>query len=565
MLERTEKETPVTPDMDTVTFEVVHNAFLNVTEEMAVTIRRSAYSTNIKTRADFSCAYFDDKFRCIAQSFSQPSHLVAMATIAPNVLREVGAENFRPGDAFLVNDPYRGSAHLNDILMITPVDHEGVRLGYVASMAHHIDVGGSSAASLGVSSELFQEGIIIPPTRVASIDTIDLNVFNLLLSNIRAPRETGGDLRAQISAGIVGRRRIASLAAQYSPETIFHFCDELIAYTERWTDREIRQLPEGTFGAEGYRDDDGFSEDPVRLKVAITVADGHVRMDVTGSSPQVRGPLNCNRATAKCAVAYVTRCLVDNRVPVNEGFLSRIHVDGPDGLVCTAQRPSAVAGGFELCMLLTDVVFKAFHEPLPDRIPAAGKGLIVNIGFGGIDPRRGEYYCYMETVGGGNGARPYADGPDGVQTNIQNTENAPIEEVEINYPLRIRRYELIPDSAGPGRYRGGCGIRRDFEFPFSDCTWTVLSDGRKFPPWGLAGGGAGRPAHYVYDPDGEARELRSKSTIDVVKGKTVRVETPGGGGFGDPSGRDRTAVERDVRDGKLTAEGARAYDADRLS
>lgn len=560
MLEQAKSVQPtIAPSIDSVTFEVIHNALLNVTEEMAVTIRRAAYSTNIKTRADFSCAFFDHEFRCIAQSFSQPSHLVSMSTTAPNVMREVGAEKFAEGDAYFVNDPFRGSSHLNDILVITPIEHGGERMGYVASMAHHVDVGGSSAASLGVSSELFQEGIIIPPTRIAQNDTIDDNVFNIILSNIRAPRETGGDLRAQISAGIVGGRRIVALTQQYSVETVRHFFNELIAYTERWTEREIRLLPKGTHSAEGRRDDDGYTDDPVLLRAAVTVDDGHVRLDVTGSSPQVRGPINCNRAMSKCAIAYVIRCLVDNRIPVNEGFLRRIHVDGPDGLVCTAQRPAAVAGGFESVMLLTDVVFKAFHEAIPDRIPAAGKSLIVNIGFGGYDPRRHEYYVYMETIGGGNGARPTSDGPDCVQTNVQNTENAPIEEIEINYPLRIKRYELIPDSGGAGTFRGGCGIRREFEFPYSECTWTVLSDGRKFPPWGLAGGESGRPAHFIYNPEGEARELKSKCTIDIRKGETVRVETPGGGGFGDASARDKYRIARDLKDGKISPERAREY------
>lgn len=544
------------PDMDLVSFEVMHNALLNMTEEMALTIRRAAFSTNIKTRADFSCAFYDDQLRCIAQSFSQPSHLVAMATIAPATIREVGADNFRAGDAYLVNDPFRGAAHLNDILVITPVDVDGRRIGYLASMAHHIDVGGSSPASLGVSNELVQEGVIIPPTRVVQNDRIDAQVLGLILANVRAPRETGGDLRAQISAGIVGRRRIEQIVALHSATTVRHFCNELIAYTERWTDREIRRLPAGPHVASGFRDDDGFSPDPVLLQLAITVVDGHVHMDVTGSSRQVRGPLNCNRAIAKCAIAYGIKCLIDRRIPVNDGFLRRIHVDGPDGLVCTAARPAAVAGGFELVMLLTDLVFKAFHPALPTVVPAGGKGLIVNIGFGGHDPKRNEYYCYMETIGGGNGARPYADGPDAVQTNIQNTENAPIEEIEINYPLRIRRYELIEDSGGPGTYRGGCGIRREFEFPFSDCSWTVLSDGTKFPPWGLMGGGSGRPARFIFDPHGEGRELRSKSTVQVRMGQTVQVETPGGGGFGPVGNRNRDLVTNDRRDGKISSGAA---------
>ena len=269
---------------------------------------------------------------------------------------------------------------------------------------------------------------------------------------------------------------------------------------------------------------------------------------------------------AKTAAVFVARCLMDDRIPVNEGLLRRIHLDGPDGLICTATRPSAVVGGWELVSRLTEVVFLALHPAMPDRIPAAGKGCIVNIGFGGHDPRRDEFFCYMETIAGGNGARPTSDGPDAVQTNIQNTENAPIEEVELNYPIRIRRYELIPNSGGMGRFRGGLGIRRDFEFPYAPCTWTALSDGRIFAPWGLMGGLPGRTQHFILDPEGAApQELPSKCTIEVPQGGRVRVETAGGGGFGPPEERCSTLSARDLRDGKMfTENSAKARETGRL-
>jgi N-methylhydantoinase B len=421
-------------------------------------------------------------------------------------------------------------------------------------MAHHVDVGGSQPASLGVNRELFQEGIIIPPTLIAADGVVDANVMRLILSNIRAPRESNGDLLAQLSASVVGARRITALAARHGTAVMGRFYDELIAYTDRWTERELRKLPEGVFFAEGFRDDDGHTDRPIRLCARVTIADGELRLDVTGSDPQRPSPLNSNRAMAKTAAVFVARCLMDDRIPVNEGLLRRIHLDGPDGLVCTATRPAAVVGGWELVSRLTEVVFLALHPALPDRIPAAGKGCIVNIGFGGHDPRRGEFFCYMETIAGGNGARPTKDGPDGVQTNIQNTENAPIEEVELHYPLRIEKYELIADSGGRGRFRGGLGIRRDFVFPYAPCSWTVLSDGRIFAPWGLLGGGSGRPQHFIYDPEGpDRRELPSKCTIEIPKGGRVRVETAGGGGFGDPAGRDTGADALDRADGKVNA------------
>ena len=559
MTSNTDNASPPSSGMDPVTFEVIRNAVVNLTEEMAVTVRRAAFSTNIKTRADFSCAFFDAKLRCVAQSFAQPAHLVAMSTITPVSIREFGADNLDAGDAIVVNDPHRGASHLNDVTIISPVEIDGERIGYVANMAHHVDVGGSSPASLGVNKELCQEGIILPPTRIARRGTIDDNILKLILANLRAPRETNGDLRAQMSANVVGTRRMTTLHQKYSATVLREFFDELINYTDRWTERAFRSLPEGTYETEGYRDDDGFSDEPVLLKVKVTIKDGHVHLDPSGSSAQRLSPINCVRPMAKCAIAFVARCLVDDGIPVNDGFLNRIHVDGPDGLVCTALRPAAVVGGWELVSRMTELIFRSLHPVLPNQIPAAGKGCIVNIGFGGPDPRRGEYYCYMETIGGGNGARPTKDGPDGVQTNLQNTENAPIEEIELHYPIRIKRYELITDSCGAGRYRGGMAIRRDFEFPYAECSWTVLSDGRKFAPWGLMGGADGSCARFIFDPEGEHRDLPSKCTIEVPKGGCVRVETPGAGGFGDPHERDKNAVRRDLRDGKISIESAKAF------
>ena len=544
-----------------VTFEVIRNALLNVTEEMSVTIRRAAYSTNIKTRSDFSCAFFDTDLRCVAHSFSQPAHLIAMSSIVPIAVRLIGVGNTASGDSYVVNDPHLGSSHLNDITVINPVDVDGVRVGYLANMAHHVDVGGAAPASLGVSRELIQEGIVLPPVRLASGGRIDENIFRIILANIRAPRETGGDLRAQMSANVVGARRIADIVRRYSASTLQEFYGELIAYTDRWAEREIRLLPEGVFEAEAYRDSDGLSDEPVRLAARVVVQDGRVTLDVSGSSRQRPSSLNCTRPMARCALAFAIKCLVDRRLPANEGFLDRVQVDGPDGLVLTAQSPAPVVGGWELVSLLTELTFKALHPALPDRIPACGKALIVNLGFGGIDPRTGEYFCYMETVAGGGGARPGMDGPDAVQTTIQNTENAPIEEVELNYPVVVDRYELIPDSCGAGLHRGGLGLRRDFRFPYSEVSCTVFSDGCRVGPWGLAGGASGRPAHYILHPGREAREMTAKFTADLPRDGVLRVETPGGGGFGEPGQRDARRIRRDLSDGKITgAYAAMAHD-----
>ncbi len=538
--------------MDPITFEVMKNALLNATEEMAYTIRRTAYSTNIKTRADFSCAFFDASFRVVAQSFSQPPHLSSMKTAIPNALREYGAENLDPGDGLVLNDPHRGSSHLNDIALIAPVFAGKTRIGYLANMAHHVDVGGSTPSSLGVNREIYQEGIIIPPTKIMRRGEIDNDVLGLILENVRAPHETGGDLRAQMGANLVGAIRIAELMDRYDVGQVEAFFDELLDYTERWARREIAALPAGVYKAEGYRDNNGFDDEPVKIAVAVQLRDGSARLDVTGSAPQQTGPLNATRSNTLAAIAVVIKSLIDPRILVNDGLYRCMDVIGPDNTVLTATWPAAVVGAWELAQLTAELTLTSLRDALPDRIPACGKAIICNLGFAGNDPRKEAYYCYMETVGGGNGARPAKDGPDAIQTTIHNTENAPVEEVEINYPIRFARYGLIPDSGGAGRFRGGLGIRRDFEFPDCDTIFTVLSDGTRFPPWGLRGGGDGRTARFILDPDGNAERLPSKVSITVPKGGRVSVQTPGGGGFGHPLEREPDAVVRDVRDGKVS-------------
>ena len=465
-----------------------------------------------------------------------------MSTITPVAVREFGPDELGPGDAIIVNDPHRGSSHLNDITIISPVWVEGRRLGFVANMAHHIDVGGSSPASLGVNKELFQEGLILPPTRIARAGEIDQNVLRLILANIRAPRETNGDLRAQLSANYVGGRRMATLMQRYAEDTIETFYDELIAYTERWTDREIRQLPQGQYEAEGFRDDDGVSDEPVRLKVKVTIADGHVRLDITGSSGQRPGPLNANRAMAKTAVAFVIRCLVDDRIPVNDGFLRRLHVDGPDGTVCTAVRPAAVVGGWELSQRLTEVIFlpSILRCRTASRPPARASSS--TSASAATTPSATSTTATWRRSPAATGRGRARTAPMRCRPTCRTPRTRRSRRSSSTTRSESRALELIPDSGGAGRFRGGLGVRRDFEFPYAACTWSVMSDGRKFAPWGLSGGQSGRTAHFILDPLGEHRDLPSKCVVEVPKGGRVRVETPGGGGFGDPGERDPEAL-----------------------
>ncbi len=546
-----------TAAFDPITFEVVRHALTEATEEMAVALRRSAYSTNIKTRADFSCAFFDRDLNVVAQAFCQAVHLGSLVHLAPIAVRAYGPENLGPGDAILCNDPYLGGVHLNDISLISPVYCDGDLFGYVANMAHHVDVGGGAPASVGAFREVYQEGVIIPPVKLVAGGEIVEDVFRLILGQIRSKRETAGDFRAQMAANATGARRLAELTRQTGIETVNRYIEELTAYAERRTRAEIAKLPQGEFTAEGYVDTDGYTDQPVRLAARIRIDDDGVLFDLDGCDPQRRAPVNSTFAQTYSACAYNLKCLIDPDIPPNQGFYRFVRIDAPEGTVVNCRPPAPVVGGWETHARLNDVIFKALASALPERVPAGGKAMQCHAGFGGIDPRNGEYYCFLETLAGGYGGRARSDGPDAVQTHGQNTENAPIEETERYYPVRILRYELVDDSEGPGTYRGGLGLRRDYVFPDHEVTFTVLADRDKEGPWGLFGGEAGRPAFYLHTRDGETEYLSSKTTLDVLPGEVIRYETCGGGGFGPPELRDPQLVLRDARQGKVSVERAR--------
>jgi N-methylhydantoinase B len=546
-----------------VRFEVIRNGLVEATEEMAVALRHSAYSTNIKTRADFSCAFFDNQLRAVAQSFSQPVHLGSMVELVPKALRTFGVERLEPGDAIVTNHPYVGGVHLNDITIISPVHHADVCIGYVASLAHHVDVGGGAPASVGAYREVYQEGIIIPPIRILQAGAIVEDVFQLILAQIRSKHETAGDFRAQMAANTTGIRRLGALVERNGLDVVLRYSDELIAYAERRARADIARLPQGVFTAEGIVDNDGFTDEPVRLVATLTIDGDGVRFDLTGSDPQRRAPVNSTYAQTLAACAFVLKCLISQDIPTNDGFYRLVQLDAPLGTVVNCTDPSPVVGGWETQHRLIDIMFKALSGPLPERMPAGSKAMMCHAGFGGISPDTGQYYCFLETLAGGYGGRAGLDGPDGVQTHGQNTENAPVEETERNYPVRILRYELIDDSDGPGEYRGGLGLRRDYFFDRHQATFSILADRDREGPWGLFGGLPGKRAEYFLNPDGDCVRLGSKVTLDVGPDDVISYRTCGGGGYGSPTDRDPELVLADVRDGKVSV--ARARDVYRVA
>ena len=544
------------PAVDPISVEVIRNALVAATDEMAQSLKRSAYSTNIKTRADFSCAFFDASLRPIAQGFAQPVHLGSMVQQVPNAIRRFGEDRLVAGDMVVTNDPYPSGVHLNDVSLIAPVHVRGELIGYVANLAHHVDVGGGAPASIGAFQEVFQEGLIIPPVRLVHAGTIVDDVFQLLLGQIRSKHETGGDLRAQMAANMTGARRIEALVERHGRDAVLSTIEALIDYTERRTRAELEALPHGTFEAEGSVDNDGYTDNPVRLRARVTLLPHDVHFDLSGCDPQRRAPVNSTYAQTFSACAYVVKCLVDPDLPVNDGFYRLVTVDAPPGTVVNCTWPAPVVGGWETQTRLTDVMFQALLPAFPDRLPAGTKAMMAQAGFGGHDAETGRYVCFYETFGGGYGGRASSDGPDAVQAHGQNTENAPIEETELNYPVRITTLALVEDSDGGGRFRGGLGLRKDYCFDRAT-TFTILADRDRTGPAGAFGGHDGRKAEYVLIRGDEETRLGSKTTVELEPGDIVSCRTCGGGGYGPPEERDPERVARDVREGKVSVERAR--------
>ncbi|HEY7344960.1 MAG TPA: hydantoinase B/oxoprolinase family protein [Gaiella sp.] len=541
---------------DPITFEVIRNALVAATDEMALALKRSAYSTNIKTRSDFSCAVFDADLRAVAQGFNQPVHLGSMVEQIPRALRDYGPERLGPGDVLVTNEPFPSGVHLNDVSLVSPVWHGDEPIGYVANLAHHVDVGGGAPASIGAFREVFQEGVIIPPVRLVEGGRIVDDVFRLLLAQIRSKRETAGDFRAQIAANVTGTRRLQAVAERHGRGALREAMAELLDYTERRTRAELELLPSGVYEAEGQIDEDGYTDEPVRLRARVAIGPDGVHFDTTGSDPQRRAPVNSTYAQTFSACAYALKCLVDPDLPVNDGFYRLVSLHAPAGTVTNCTWPAPVVGGWETNTRLVDVVFRALLQALPERLPAGTKAMMCHAGFGGVDVETGEYSCFLETFAGGYGGRFASDGPDAVQTHGQNTENAPVEETELNYPVRIERLSLIEDSDGAGRFRGGLGLRKDFRFD-RPTTFTVLADRTTSGPWGVAGGAAGSPAEYVLVRGGVETRLGAKTTIELEPGDVVSIRTCGGGGYGAPGEREPELVAVDVREGKVGAARAR--------
>lgn len=524
----------ITSGFDAIKVEVWRHLLAAIPEEMGATLARTAYSPNIKERLDHSCALFDVAGRLLAQAAHIPVHLGAM----PLMLRSLrNVIRWRPGDMWLCNDPRNGGTHLPDLTLVAPVyreQHPKSLIGFVASRAHHADIGGMSPGSLPLSTELFQEGLIIPPILLVSKGHLSEELMRLVCSNSRTPSERRGDLSAQIASNQTGIRRLQSLVEKHGIQEFKIRIDENIAYAEEVVRNMLSNLPSGTYRASDVLDSDGAgaADIPIKVKIIIRRA-GSIVFDFTGSSDQVRGSLNATEAITFSACCYVVRCLVEEEIPTNSGCFQPIKVIAPEGSIVNARFPAAVAGGnVETSQRIVDVLLKALAKAVPEKIPACSQGTMNNLTIGGYDSVRNHAFAYYETIAGGAGASREVIGASAIHTHMTNTQNTPIEALESHCPLRIHEYSIAEGTGGGGAYSGGNGLIRRMEL-LADAQVSLLAERRVYPPGGASGG---EPGSHGLDtiklPDEEEMPIPGKWSGRCPAGSILTIQTPGGGGWG---------------------------------
>ena len=547
--------------VDRITFEVVNNALVGVAEQMAATILRTSYSTVIREMLDYSTAVFDLEGRIIAQSCRIPIHLNSMSRSLRTTLDEtIPITEWRPGDIIVTNDPYKGGQHLPDIQTFLPVFSDSKLVAFCGTLGHHLDVGGMRPGSYaGDADEIYQEGLRIPPIKLFREGEINERLFALIAANIRQPETTIGDLRSQTAALEIGRDGIIELIERYGLET-FKACMELaIESSEARMRDKLRELPNGTWEGEYFIDDDGVTEDAIRIATKVTIDDGSIHVDFTGTDPQRRSPINATLSSCESATYFTILSILDPTIPANYGVYKPITITAPEGSIVNALPPAPVVGRNAVTHTVVGALTKALSQVVPDRITAsyyAMSNVYILAGDSGND---GRGWILFDIEVGGGGGRHSKDGLDCYSQGIHNLANTPIEMVETTYPLRFRRYEFLPDSCGPGKHRGGLGVRRDIEFLDENGSLNTQFDKFKIAPFGLFEGGDGATGRLVLNPDDpNEKHLRSK-TIDLKlkQGDVISIWTQGGGGYGPAAERDPDAIGRDMREGKITPAHAR--------
>ena len=545
------------PALDPITFAVVKSALDAIVDEMAYTVIRTARSEIIKDVMDYSAALCDGQGRMIAQARTIAQHLGAVPDAMQSVLREFRGD-LHPGDVVAMNDPYEGGMHIPDVFLFMPIFAEGRVEAFAVVIGHQTDMGGRVPGSnASDSTEVYQEGLRIPPVKLYERGTASRSVLRIIEKNVRVPDRVLGDLGAQYAACKVGEREFLKLVGRYGAEAMRAHGAALLDYAERITRAEIARWPRGRFTFTDYLDSDGFSDEPVPIAVAITVhGDGHLTCDWTGSAPQVKGALNSTLSFTKSCTYLSVRSVLRQDAPNNAGVFRCIDVIAPEGTILNPRLPGACAARALTGYRMLDVMLGALAQALPDRVPAAGEGGNTVLSIGGLTADR-RPFVIVDMITGAWGGRPDKDGMEAVTNPSQNRSNTPVEVLEAQHPIRIDEYGFVPDSAGAGKWRGGLGLRRRYTLLNDEATLQLRSDRMRFLPYGLAGGRPARGTRNVLNPDTEAREMPAKFAIALRRGDTISHDQPGGGGFGDPFERDPARVAADVRDEKITPEYAR--------
>lgn len=541
---------------DPVTVEIVGKYLVSAVREMGTTLMRTAYSTLIRESMDCTAALFDPVGQLVAQADHVPSHQGTLSHAAKHVLRNM---TMQPGDIVVLNHPYLGGTHHPDIMIFKPV-FDGERLVALAgSLGHHLDVGGRSPGSISTDArDVFEEGLIIPPLKLVKGGVPVPEILEMIAANIRVPHKTLGDIRAQIAAVNVGERRYLELAAKYGAGPLADIIDACLDTSERQMREDLRAYADSTYSAEGFLDSDGVTDEPVPIRVAVTLRDGAVTIDFTGSSVEVKGPFNCSLSSVQSAAYCAVRYMVAPEILQNEGCYRPIHLITPPGSIVNPQAPAPLSGRFHTLERIANTILMAFNQARGENAVGSTHGHLSSFSVSGRHADA-PYVCF-EILGGGWGATRDHDGLDATFGLMANCYDTPIEALELEYPLRVERYELIADSGGAGTYRGGLGLVREVRYLSGEGSFTNRSDGQKFPPPGVLGGAAGGTSRQrLVRADGRVEKLPSKATnLTIAAGDLVCMETAGGGGYGPPSARDHDAVLADVLDGKVSIAAARA-------
>ncbi|HVH15447.1 MAG TPA: hydantoinase B/oxoprolinase family protein [Candidatus Angelobacter sp.] len=547
-----------------MTTEIIRNSLVYASEEMGIALRNSSYSPNIRERMDHSAAIFDDQGQLLAQAEHIPVHLGSLPWGLAKTLEYCEREGIEPeySSMIMVNNPYIAGTHLNDVTVIRPIYDSNRLVGYTANKAHHADVGGKVPGSISVDAKtLFEEGVVIDPKYLILKNRFVEKAVTAFASKSRTPKERLGDLKAQTAANITGERRVLELVKKHGRKTVQEACSESLRKTERLMRLRLSKIPAGTYQAQDCLEDPVGHD--IQLKVTLTVSNRGLKVDYTGTDSQVSNPLNAVYGVTLSGVHYVTRTLTGDDVPANHGAFNSITVNIPEGTILNPTFPHPVAGGnVETSQRNADLLYRAFSKAMPDRVPADSGGSMNNIMMGGAF--KGRNWAFYETIGVGLGARCDTDGIDGIQANMTNTMNTPIEEIERSYPLLIKQYELRPDSAGPGQYRGGTGIIRSYQALTDDITVTVLADRGRNRPQGLFGGGPGARTEVTLYKTAKKKirkiKLAVKTTVLLQRRDIIEIKTAGGGGFGRPENRDKLRVRDDIGNGMISRSHAKRAD-----